>query len=117
MRAGIHLNSADPLNGNFDWPQPISKRNGQAGIKSSNREINPFRYPAGCKAAKQFEERLRRYSYHLKRFAFGPDRLAHLSSWLKERLVRTAHRTAAIVGTPPLHPFQEHCGSTKDCCG
>jgi amino acid adenylation domain-containing protein len=57
-------------------------------------------YPAGCKAAERVEERLRRYRYHLKRVIFGPDRLGHLGNRLKERLVRTAHRTGLAVSTP-----------------
>jgi thioesterase domain-containing protein len=57
-------------------------------------------YPAGCKAAERIEQRLRRYRYHLKRVIFGPDRLGHLGSRLKERLVRIAHRTGLAVRTP-----------------
>jgi len=57
-------------------------------------------YPAGCKAAENLPERLRRYKHHLGILAFGPDRLAHIVGRLKERFVRTAYRTASVVDTP-----------------
>jgi len=56
-------------------------------------------YPAGCKAAETWEERLRRYLYHLRRVAVGPDRLGHMVDRLKERWVRTAYRYASVAGT------------------
>ncbi|MGA8406577.1 MAG: alpha/beta fold hydrolase [Candidatus Acidiferrales bacterium] len=57
-------------------------------------------YPAGCKAAETLEERLRRYLYHLRRVAIGPNRLGHMVDRLKERWVRTAYRVASVAGTP-----------------
>ncbi len=57
-------------------------------------------YPAGCKEKEQFQERLRRYTYHLGIFTFGPNRLHHLRSRLKIRSFRTAYRAASIVGAP-----------------
>jgi amino acid adenylation domain-containing protein len=57
-------------------------------------------YPAGCKAEERFEESLRRYRFHLRKVAFGPNRFGHAVDRLKERWVRTAHRIAAVAGTP-----------------
>ena len=57
-------------------------------------------YPAGCKARERLEERLRRYLYHLRKVAFGPNRLGHVVDRLKERWVRTAYQVASVAGTP-----------------
>ncbi len=57
-------------------------------------------YLAGCKAGEQFPDRLRRYGFHLKKIAFGPDRVVHLRRRLKERYMRTAYRTSSAVGVP-----------------
>jgi thioesterase domain-containing protein len=57
-------------------------------------------YPAGCKAAERLADRLRRYRYHLKTVAFGPDRIGHISGRLRKHFVRTAYRTASVMDTP-----------------
>jgi amino acid adenylation domain-containing protein len=67
-------------------------------------------YPEGCKVAENFVERLGRYRYHLKKIVLGPDRFGHIIERLKDRFVRNAYRTAAVVGKALPQPSQDIFG-------
>jgi amino acid adenylation domain-containing protein len=67
-------------------------------------------YPAGCKVAESARERLSRYGYHLRKLVFGPDRFGHIIDRLKDRFVRNAYRTAAVVGKALPQPSKDIFG-------
>ena len=55
-------------------------------------------YLAGCKTHELFQDRIRRYKYHVSRIVRGAGGLNHLADRLRSRGYRTIHKVSAIAG-------------------
>ncbi len=55
-------------------------------------------YLTGSKAAESWSERIRRYRFHLNRFASGAEGIAHLLSRLRSRSFRMMHKVSTTLG-------------------
>jgi thioesterase domain-containing protein len=55
-------------------------------------------YPAGCKALEPFNDRIRRYRYHINQIAHSARGLGHLGDRLRSSSVRVIHRVFTTIG-------------------